>query len=388
MKKTILSLAILSMLSGCAIMQSTGALDQAPELTTQMKSVKKDFDTIPGPIAGRPLSVAVYSFQDKTGQRRPQANIASLSTAVTQGGETFLIQALQNVGRGEWFDVVERVGVDNLTKERLIIRQMREAYEGKDAKPLLPMQFAGIILEGGIVGYDSSTSSGGVGQRIFGIGKQTQWSTDRVTVSLRAVSVNTGKVLASVTVQKTIMSSADSISALKFFDAGTQAFEAEAGLTINEPGTYAVKATVEMAVVELIKEGKRKGVWDFKPEVNEPPAMSFVPTPPPAPVISSEIRKKEEQVIKTETPVVQEVKVQTKTTAVPVTPEVKVETKNISTRKSVGKVNIREKNIAGSKIVAILDKDEEVEILEENDLLVFVKTNNEKKGWVLKELLK
>jgi len=217
MKKTFIALAILSMLSGCAVMQSTGALDKTPEVTGQMTNVKKEFDTIPGPATGKPISVAVYSFQDKTGQRRPQANIASLSTAVTQGAETFLIQALQNVGKGQWFDVVERVGIDNLTKERLIIRQMREAYEGKDAKPLMPMQFAGIILEGGIVGYDQSTTSGGIGQRIFGIGKQTQWSTDTVTVSLRAVSVNTGKVLATVTVQKTILSSADSVSALRFF---------------------------------------------------------------------------------------------------------------------------------------------------------------------------
>jgi len=265
MKKTLLSLAIISALSGCAVVQTTGLTETDPTVTTQRENVKKEFDTIPGPIAGKPLSVAVYSFQDKTGQRRPQANIASLSTAVTQGSETFLIQALQNVGRGQWFDVVERVGIDNLTKERLIIRQMREAYEGKEAKPLLPMQFAGIIFEGGIIGYDQSTTSGGAGARILGIGKQTQWSTDTVTVSLRAVSVNTGKVLTSVTVQKTILSSADSVSALKFYDAGTKAFEAEAGLTINEPGTYAVKSAVEMAVVELIKEGQQKGIWEFKP---------------------------------------------------------------------------------------------------------------------------
>ena len=58
--------------------------------------------------------------------------------------------------------------------------------------------------------------------------------------------------------------SADSITALKFFDAGTQAFEGEIGMTINEPGTYAVKAAIEMAVLELIKEGQRKGVWDFQ----------------------------------------------------------------------------------------------------------------------------
>jgi curli production assembly/transport component CsgG len=266
MKKTILALSIVSLLSGCAIIQSTGLSETDPTLTTQRVNVKKEFDTISAPAAGKPVSVAVYSFQDKTGQRRPQANVASLSTAVTQGAETFLIKALSDVGQGQWFEVVERVGIDNLTKERLIIRQMREAYEGANAKPLMPMQFAGMIIEGGIVGYDASTTSGGAGMRIFGIGKQTQWSTDTVTVSLRAVSVNTGKVIASVTVQKTILSTADSATALKFFDNATQAFEAEAGLTINEPGTYAVKAATEMAVVELIKEGQRKGVWDFKPD--------------------------------------------------------------------------------------------------------------------------
>lgn len=296
MKKTLLALAVISMLSGCAVIQSTSLNESDPTVTTSMKNVKKEFDTIPAPAAGKPLSVAVYSFQDKTGQRRPQANVASLSTAVTQGAETFLISALQGVGNGNWFEVVERVGIDNLTKERLIIRQMREAYEGASAKPLMPMQFAGMIIEGGIVGYDSSTSSGGAGMRIFGIGKQTQWSTDTVTVSLRAVSVNTGKVLSTVTVQKTILSTADSATALKFFDAGTQAFEAEAGLTINEPGTYAVKAAVELAVVELIKEGVKKGIWDYK----APPPLPSIPLPLEKdvikqPVISSEIKKQEEK---------------------------------------------------------------------------------------------
>lgn len=264
MKKILCSLFVILGLNGCAVVQLSGINESEPEVTGQRDAVKKEFDTIPPPAAGKPISVAVYSFQDKTGQRRPQTNIASLSTAVTQGAETFLIQALQRVGNGAWFEVVERVGIDNLTKERLIIRQMREAYEGTNAKPLLPMQFAGIIIEGGIVGYDTSTQSGGLGARIFGIGKQTQWSTDTVTVSLRAISVNTGKVLAIVTVQKTILSTADAVTALKFFDAGTKSFEAETGLTINEPGTYAVKSAIEMAVVELIKEGARKNIWNFK----------------------------------------------------------------------------------------------------------------------------
>jgi curli production assembly/transport component CsgG len=174
------------------------------------------------------------------------------------------------------------VGIDSLTKERQLIRQMREAYDGANAKPLSPMMFAGVIIEGGITGYDSSTKSGGYAARILGIGPQTQYSEDIVTVSLRLISVNTGKVLASVNVQKTIYSTSDSLAVLKFIKDGTQAFELEAGLTINEPGTQAVKAAVEAAVVELIKEGQVKGVWDFKTDdiVGAGPRIDTPSAPP------------------------------------------------------------------------------------------------------------
>lgn len=262
MKKTLLALAIISALSGCAVTQKMG-VEYKPEVAE--KKLQKEFDSVSAP-AGPRVTVAVYSFTDKTGQRKAVSSYASFSTAVTQGAEPFLISALQDVGHGQWFDVVERVNVDNLIKERTIIKQMRDQYEGPNAKPLAPLQFAGIIMEGGIIGYDSSSESGGAAYRWLGIGPQTQYSKDIVTVSLRAVSVNTGKVLATITVTKTVYSTADSFAMLKFFRDGTQAFEAETGLTINEPGTLAIKATVEAAVVELIKEGERKGVWEFKKE--------------------------------------------------------------------------------------------------------------------------
>jgi curli production assembly/transport component CsgG len=260
MIKIALTLGLL-LLSNCAVLQK-GGLESKPEIT-EMK-LQKEFDNIPAP-AQRKITVAVYSFQDKTGQRRNTPNIASFSTAVTQGAEPFLIKALQDVGRGQWFDVVERVNVDNLVKERTIIKQMRDMYEGANAKNLQPMQFAGIIVEGGIIGYDSGMESGGVAYKWLGIGPQSQYSKDIVTVSLRAVSVSSGKVLATITVSKTIYSTGDSIAILKAFRGGTAFFEAETGLTINEPTTLAVKATVEAAVVELINEGERKGIWSFKP---------------------------------------------------------------------------------------------------------------------------
>ena len=298
--RTLFTILLAVILTGCAISQKTGITEYRPEPAPN--KMQKEFDSLPAPN-GKKVVVAVYGFQDKTGQRRPQANIASLSMAVTQGAEVFLIKALQDVGRGQWFDVVERVGIDALTKERTIIRQMREAYEGPGAKPLMPLMFAGIIMEGGIIGYDSSTESGGAAYRFLGIGPSTQYSKDTVTVSLRAVSVNTGKVLAAVTVTKIVYSTNDSVAVLKYIDnkniasqifgnAGNansvtgSMFEFETGLTINEPGTLAVKATIEAAVVELIREGERKGVWQFaQPDKPQPQAQSQTVTPLAAPEV-------------------------------------------------------------------------------------------------------
>lgn len=246
-------------MSGCA----TSHIATGPSAPKKIEtSIVKEFDSI-DPPESKPIVVAVYNFTDKTGQRRPAANYANLSSAVTQGAESFLIKALQDVGKGQWFDVVERVGIDSLTKERQLIRQMRESYEGAAAQQLGPMLYAGVIIEGGITGYDTSTKSGGSAYRMLGIGPQTQYSEDIVTISLRAISVNSGKVLCAVNVQKIIYSAADSIAVLKFVKQGTQAFEIESGVTINEPGTQAVRAAVEAAVVELIKEGDKKGVWHF-----------------------------------------------------------------------------------------------------------------------------
>ena len=270
-----------SVLAGCAITQNE-RMGQAPKPANMPVMMQKEFDAVKPPANMQPITVAVYAFTDKTGQRRPQQNIASLSTAVTQGSETFLIKALSDVGQGRWFKVVERVGIDGLTRERQLIRQMREAYEGANAKPLPPMTFAGLLIEGGIVGYDSSVKSGGMAARWLGIGPQTQYSEDIVTVSLRIISVSTGEVLATVTVQKTIVSAADSVAAMKFFDVGTKSFEFETGLTVNEPGTFAVKSTIEMAVLELIKEGARKGIWSYHIEIKE------APKPAPVPVVVKE----------------------------------------------------------------------------------------------------
>ena len=101
------------------------------------------------------ITVAVYKFPDETGQRKQ----VGLSTAVSQGADAWVIQSLMAVSGGDWFSVVERASLDNLVKERQLIRSTRELYDGSEATDALaPMLFAGLILEGGIVGYDTNTT--------------------------------------------------------------------------------------------------------------------------------------------------------------------------------------------------------------------------------------
>jgi curli production assembly/transport component CsgG len=174
------------------------------------------------------------------------------------------MKSLQEVGNRQWFTVVERVGLDNLLKERQMIKQTREIYEGANAKPLPPLQMAGVILEGGIIDYNSNTLTGGTGARWLGIGTQTAYTQDVVVISLRLVSVQTGEVLTTVTVEKNLLSTADGATALKFFNQATRAFEFDSSQTFNEPGNYALRSAIETAVIELINKGERTGLWKFK----------------------------------------------------------------------------------------------------------------------------
>ena len=321
MKKTILSLAIVAFLSGCASSSAlrekiTGEQFDAPVVETS-KFLKKDVNKLAPPASG-PIPVAVYGFTDKTGQRKSMPNIASLSSAVTQGAESYLIKALQEAGDARWFLVLERVGLDNLIKERQMIRQMRDQYQGKDAKPLPPMMFAGIILEGGIIGYDSNTLTGGSGVRIFGIGASTQYQSDTVTVNLRTVSVSTGEVLTSVTVTKTVLSYMDKVTLLRFVNDGTNSLEGEVGGSINESINKAIDVAVQAAVVNTIQEGARKGHWAFREEFKTPmPPPNIIELLKSTP--EAKVEEKKDVVVQSQT------KPEAKAETLPATPtEVKV----------------------------------------------------------------
>ena len=214
--------------------------------------------------------VAVYptAFTDQTGQRKSNSEFALFSTAITQQPNALLIRALKHAGDGKFFRVVERVGLDNLTKERQLIRSAREqtASEEEKKKALRPLLFAGILIEGAVISYEANLESGGIGARYLGIGNSVQYREDNITVSLRMVSVATGEVLLEVLSQKTIFSYGKSEDVFRFIEANTELVEIELGNARNESSTIALMKAIEGGVLEIINQGYKRNFWILQNE--------------------------------------------------------------------------------------------------------------------------
>ncbi len=232
---------------------------EAPEIVT----LPAYLDLLKLPPAKNKPVVAVYNFMDKTGQRK-DSGTGGFSTAVTQGGTELLIDALKTAGQGSWFRVVERNGIDALVRERQIIRTGRtEAAKvlGVEAEGIGPLLFAGMIIEGGIIGFDTNIKTGGRGARTLGINFSNAYRQDVVTVSVRAVSVLTGEILLNVQAKKSILSYGGGGDVFRFIEQGTQLIEFEDGVGNNESVTYAVRAAIEAAVLEMVYQGHDRGFW-------------------------------------------------------------------------------------------------------------------------------
>ena len=118
-----------------------------------------------------------------------------------------------------------------------------------------------MILEGGIIGYDTNIETGGVGARYLGLGGSASYRKDIVTVSLRAISTMTGEILLNVQTSKTILSASNGFDVFKFVDLDTRLIEVENGMTENESVTRSVRSSIEAAVVALIQQGDSRNYW-------------------------------------------------------------------------------------------------------------------------------
>ena len=223
----------------------------------------EDMQLLPEPK--EPVVVAVYKFRDQTGQYKPSEIGANWSTAVTQGATSILLESLEESG---WFIPIEREGLSNLLNERKIIRSSRANYTAQDQNQdqnqlLPPLLFAGVILEGGIISYETNVMTGGAGVRYFGAGGSAEYREDRVSIYLRAISTSNGRILKTVHTSKTILSQKMDAGIFRYVSL-KHLLEAEVGFTFNEPSGIAVQEAIDKAVHALIIEGMLDDLWEVK----------------------------------------------------------------------------------------------------------------------------
>jgi curli production assembly/transport component CsgG len=223
------------------------------------------------PAASVMPTIAIYpnSFKDLTGQRRSNSTFALFSTAITQAPEAFLIRAFKHTSGGKFFRVVERVGLDDLTKERQLIRSTRKEF--KEDNKMQPLLFAGLLVQGGVVSYEANLKSGGAGARYLGIGNSKQYREDTVTISLRLISVSTGEVLMETLVSKSIISTSISQDIFRFIEQQTELVEIEGGVAENESVSIALQKAIETGVLNIINIGIERGYWKYENiKIDEP----------------------------------------------------------------------------------------------------------------------
>ena len=258
-------------ISSCAVISHNEDLVlskkiQSPDIL-ELQSEK--LKNLPPAIVMPTIAIYPNSFKDLTGQRRSNSSFALFSTAITQAPEAFLIRAFKHTAGGKFFRVVERVGLDDLTKERQLIRSTRQEF--KEDNKMKPLLFAGLLVQGGVVSYEANLKSGGAGARYLGIGNSKQYREDTVTISLRLISVSTGEVLMETLVSKSIISTSISQDIFRFIEQQTELVEIEGGVAENESVSIALQKAIETGVLNIINIGIERGYWKYENiKINEP----------------------------------------------------------------------------------------------------------------------
>ncbi len=261
--KQLLTTSLLSsflLLGGCSYIYKD--VKESPAIApTPLKSELAELPV----LDGASIYIGVSDFKDLTGQRKQSDNYASFSSAVTQGAEAWLIESL--LESGNWFKVLERGQLDSIMRERAVVQQTREDFTEEDDTGLQPMLFAGLLIHGGIIGYDTNYVTGGIGASYLGLGAAEQYRKDVVTVSIRFVSTLTSEILLSSTVSKTIYSVSLGSDVFKYVKNDINPLEVEYGFAKNEMVSVATRAAIDLAIINIINKGEKKKMWKF---VNPP----------------------------------------------------------------------------------------------------------------------
>ncbi|MGN7611575.1 CsgG/HfaB family protein [Magnetococcales bacterium HHB-1] len=245
-------------LAGCAE-KPVASFNQMPaRLTPLTTATHRDLIQLPPP-KGK-IAVSVYNFRDQTGQYKKLSNISSVSTAVTQGATAMLVKALEDSG---WFVPVEREGLQNLLTERKIYLATAKKLKKNRNINMPPLKPAQLLMEGGIIAYETDVITSGLGAKYFGVSSTAEARSDQVTLYLRVVDIQSGRILGNVATSKTVLSQKVDVGLFRFVSF-QRLLEAETGFSVNEPAQMCVLEALEKAVIALIIEGIAQNHWALK----------------------------------------------------------------------------------------------------------------------------
>lgn len=252
-----------------------------------------------------PLAVGVGEVRDFTGK-----SSINEGATITQGGSLMVMSALGKLGRSvrlhERFD--PRVG-----ELELIYTDRRQLGDGRTYTvpdgnrarqvPWLPYMGGSILqsqyfIVGGITEVNWAVQSGGFSARVNGVGPRARSFTMSIAADLRIVDTRSLVVAHTISLQKQVVGHEIDADVFRFF--GDRLFDINAGTRNLEPVQMAVRATLELGVLELmsfvsgitlegcLEEAVRAG---FVSRGYVPPAPPAPPTPsvplldaaPPAP---------------------------------------------------------------------------------------------------------
>jgi curli production assembly/transport component CsgG len=257
---TVLVLAGASVSAGaCSRYEYTGSLGVNPSVGVFTKPGRALAEP-PPPAA--PINVAVYDFQDLTGQNKSSYTVgfAEFSRAITQGASVILVDALKTAGSGSWFNVVERGYLDSLLRERKLI-QDTYSFLKKDPRKLIdPLKFAEYIVTGGVVSYDSPIQTGSAAVTLGNYGGGLGGHKDLVTINIRLVRVRDGLVLKSINASRPIITGSATGNATRVL--GRRILDAKGAIGVQEATQTAVREAIEAGVYELVRSGAATWLWE------------------------------------------------------------------------------------------------------------------------------
>ena len=273
MRQCLAALAIIS-LAGCANFTTrrqgpeSAPIIRGPAITDNSTLLEPVFACYQAMLARRagvrgspaePLSISVGEVRDFTGK-----SSINEGAALTQGGTLMVMSALGRLTPAvrihERFD-------PRVAELELIYADRRQLGDGRayavpggapgqqQRVPWMPyaggtIQNSRYFIVGGITELNWNVQSGGIDARTNGVGPAARTFTASIAADLRIVDTRSLVVVRTVSLQKQVTGHEVELNVFRFF--GSRLFDISGGMRNQEPIQLAVRATLELGVLELL----------------------------------------------------------------------------------------------------------------------------------------